>query len=395
MGAAGGGHPAPVPAGVGWVSCVGEKGGAETLMIECLRVLDRSRFRPVVIQLRPGPLQADLEAIGVPVHVLHRHRMREVHRVAGAIAGVARVVVRERLSLLHSNGFRAHVYGGLAAAAAGVPEVWTTHTVEQPGWATRAILSIPTDRVLANCPRTEGYFRRQGLRVTMLWPPVNPGHLAAAAARAPRRVLADRYGLPPDAEWVSIAARLQPYKGHAHFLRALAGLSDGRRIHGVVIGGSLFGQDTGFVDELRRQAGASGLAGRVTFTGYVPDDDLAGLLAASAVLVHPALEEDFGLSVAEAQSLGVPVVAYAAVGPAAIVEEGETGWLVPVGDESGLAATLGRVLEDSAGRARIGVRAAVRAAARFGAEKHASDTAAVYDRVLSDSGRRIPGCCPT
>lgn len=382
----GAGRSPRAPVGVGWVSCVGEKGGAETLMIECLRVLDRARFRPVVIQLRPGPLQADLEAIGVPVHVLNRHRMREIHRVAGAIAGVAGVVARERLSLLHSNGFRAHVYGGLAAAVAGVPEVWTTHTVEQPGWATRAILSIPTRRVLANCPRTEGYFRRQGLPVTMLWPPVNPGHLMTAAAKVPRPVLAARYGLPADAEWVSIAARLQPYKGHAHFLRALAGLRGTHPVHGVVIGGSLFGQDAGFVDELRRQVEASGLTGRVTFTGYVPDDDLAGLLAASGVLVHPALEEDFGLSVAEAQALGVPVVAYAAVGPAAIVEEGQTGWLVPVGDEALLTATLARVLADPVERRRAGQRAAVRAAARFGAEKHASDTADVYGRVLADAG---------
>jgi Glycosyltransferase Family 4 len=157
-----------------WISCVGEKGGAETLMIECVRALDRSQFEPHVIQLRPGPLEAQLREIDVRVHVLRQHRMREVHRIVEAIAQIRTLTDQHEFRLLHSNGFRAHVYGGLAALWAGVPEVWTGHTFEQPSWSTRAILAIPTRHVLANCPRTADFYRpRVNAPVSVVWPGVN------------------------------------------------------------------------------------------------------------------------------------------------------------------------------------------------------------------------------
>lgn len=372
-----------------WISCVGEKGGAETLMIECLRVLDRSRFRPEVIQLRPGPLETMLRDLDVTVHVLEMHRMREVHRVAGAILGIRRLVRDRHLRLLHSNGFRAHAYGGLAAALSGVAEVWTTHTVEQPGWSTSAILAIPTAQVLANCPRTQAYFEGRGKPTSLVWPGVNRSVLEAAAARTDRADLANRYRLDPGRRWVTVGARLQRFKGQDHFLRALARVLPNRPdLHGIVVGGSLFDLESAYQRELRELAQELGLEGRVTFTGFIPDADVAGLLAASTLVVHPALEEDFGLTVAEAQMLGIPVVAYATVGPAVILLPGETGWLVPVGDQSGLAATLDEALGSPQRLREFGACGRERVERLFGAASQARRTEEIYEAALGSVGSR-------
>ena len=376
--------PAPVP--FAWISCVGEKGGAETLMIECLRELDRSRFRPHAIQLRPGPLESFLRELDVEVHVLETHRMREVHKIAGTLWKIRRLIREHGLRLIHSNGFRAHVYGGIPAKLAGIPEVWTTHTVEQPSWHTRAILAIPTAHVLSNCPRTDDYFRAQGLPSTMIWPGVNPGRLEQLAAAAPREALAQRYGIPADRRWISVGARLQRFKGQLHFLKALAGVIHAQpsaHAHGIVIGGSLFGQETEYQQELRALAKELGIADRVTFTGFVPDADLAGFLAASTLVAHPALEEDFGLTVAEAQALGTPVVAFAAVGPAEIIAPGETGWLVPVGDTTALAAALQEALASPERLMQFGAAGRRRAISLFGSATHARRTEEIYARALS------------
>lgn len=372
------------PVGIAWVSCVGEKGGAETLMMECLRELDRSRFRPLVIQLRPGPLKEMLEGIDVEVEVLETHRMREVHKVAGAIGQIAGIARRRGVRLLHSNGFRAHVYGGLAAALAGVAEVWTTHTVEQEHPSTEAILAIPTDHVLANCPRTQDYFVRAGKETSLVWPGVNGSVLDRHVASVQRAQLAAAYGLPMGRRWVTVGARLQRFKGQDQFLRALAAVIRGgaNDVHGIVVGGSLFGQESEYQRELRELAVELGIAGQVTFTGFVPDAHVAGLLASSVLVVHPALEEDFGLTVAEAQALGVPVLAYAAVGPAAIIQNGRTGWLVPVGDLVGLGAKLGSVLASPAQLLQAGEAGRDRSRGEFGAERHARLTEAIYERAL-------------
>lgn len=373
----------PVP--IAWISCVGEKGGAETLMMECLRCLDRSRFKPYVFQLRPGPLQALLENLDVQVRVSETHRMREVHRVAGTIWQLCRWVYENRIQLLHSNGFRAHVYGGLAAVLSGIPEVWTTHTAEQPGISTEVILGIPTAHVLANCPRTAAYFERRSLPTSLIWPGVNTTELERLAHLATREELASKYKLPLDRPWVVAAARLQKFKGQHLFLQALSQLnrdSGAPAYHGIVVGGSLFGQESEYAQELRRQAERDGIAERVTFTGFVSDEDLAGLLAYSQLLVHPALEEDFGLSVAEAQALKTPVLAFASVGPAAIVEHDKTGWLVPVGDVQELARALGEALRAPQRLVEMGVAGSERIQALFSAEQHTKLTEQIYLHAL-------------
>ena len=369
----------PIP--FAWISCVGEKGGAETLMIECLRALDRTAFRPHVIQLRSGPLEALLRGIGVEVHVLQEHRMREVHRVASAIAQIGRLVRQRGFRFLHSNGFRAHVYGGLSAALAGVPEVWTGHTYESPSWSTRAILAIPTDCVLANCPRTADFYRpRVNAPVEVVWPGVNAAVLANGT---PRDQLSAKYRIPSAAKWVSMGARLQRYKGQIEFLQSLASVRK-PDMHGIIIGGSLFGQESEYERELKGLALKLGVAERVTFTGFVPDVDLAGLLAGSYVTMHPAHEEDFGLAVAEAQALGVPTVAFAAVGPAAIVQDGQTGWLVPIGDQDQLNLALRSALDQPVETARRGRLARIECLRRFGIESHVRQTEAAYRRVLAN-----------
>jgi glycosyltransferase involved in cell wall biosynthesis len=308
--------------------------------------------------------------------------MREIHQVLKAVYDIQRLVRRKGIRILHSNGVRAHVYGGLAAGISGIPEVWTTHTVEKPGLSTEFILGIPTTHVLANCPRTAGYFESRGLRTSLVWPGVNLAELNRMASGITRETLARRYSLPLDRPWIVSAARLQRFKGQHLLLKALGKLPQSLPFHGIVIGGSLFGQESEYQQELRVACRDLGLDSRVSFTGFVPDEDLAALLASSQILAHPALEEDFGLSVAEAQALGVPVVAFDAVGPAAIVVDGETGWLVPVGDYGQLADRLETALKASESWALMGQAGHQRVCSHFSAEQHAKLTQEIYSQSL-------------
>ncbi len=371
------------PIRIAWISCVGEKGGAESLMLECIRALDRREFEPHVIQLRPGPLEELIrEAGGIP-HVLPLHRMRAVHKVAGAIWQIRQMTRQHRIRLLHSNGFRAHVYGGLAAKLAGLPEVWSTMTVESSALSTRMILRIPTRKVLAICPRTEKFFQEAGLATTLIWPGVNVASLIARAARAPRALLAEKYQLPMSRPWLVMGARLQRYKGQLDFLEALAQAPAAQQAHGIIIGGSLFGAETDYQRELKERARTLGLTGRVTFTGFISDDEVAGFLAAANLVMHPARHEDFGLTVAEAQALGVPVLAYSEVGPAAILQHNLTGWLVPIGDTAQLGETLNEVLASPARLTQAGQAGRERVQRLFSAEEHAHRTMQEYRAALA------------
>lgn len=371
----------PRPARVALISCVGEIGGAEVLLLETLEALDRREFLPSVIQLRPGPLEARARESGFPVTVLPAHRMRNLPAVVRTAWRIRQCVRTQGIDLLHSNAFRAHAYGALAARLAGLPEVVTVHSPEPGGWFTRAILAPRPGQVIANCDATAGWFRAHGWPAEVLWPGVN---LRRLAAHTPRAELAARYQLDPGRPWVAMCSRLQPHKGQEYFLRALAALPRESGVQGVVVGAPLFGLNEEYLTGLRRLAEELGLGDRVRFVGFIPGPDVAGFQAASAVVVHSAVIEDFGLAVAEPMALGTPVVAFAAAGPAVIIAPG-TGWLAPVGDQPALNQALREAMDSPELRARRGEAARARVRAHYTIEQHAAGTAAAYRRLL---GRR-------
>jgi glycosyltransferase involved in cell wall biosynthesis len=106
-----------------------------------------------------------------------------------------------------------------------------------------------------------------------------------------------------------------------------------------------------------RLAQEPALAAAVTLAGPVPHERLLGLLGASDVLLSPSRMESFGLALAEARALGVPIVACAGGNSAAHVEARAGGVLVA--DEAALAAECAHLARDPDERRRR--RAAARA----------------------------------
>lgn len=370
-----------------WISLVGEKGGAEVYMLNVLRHLDRDRFDSSVVLLRPGPLADELREMDIPVFLLPAHRMRNGWAVLNTIRILKSMIRDQQFALVQSNGFRAHVYGGVAALLARVPETWLVHTFEKRTLSTAAILKIPTAHVLANTPRTAAFFVEHGHSTTVIPPSVDAARLDTAT---PRAELVARYELPPTGRWVCMGARLQRYKGHEFFLRALASLpSRMSDVHGIVIGGALFGMEASYVGELKTLAHELGVASRVSFTGFISDADVYGLVAASEMLVHPALHEDFGLIVAEAQALGAPVLAFDSSGPAMIVADGQTGRLVPVGDLAAMESALVKMLDEPETLRRWGEASRTRALARFAAESTAREWELAYDACILREGHSL------
>jgi glycosyltransferase involved in cell wall biosynthesis len=133
---------------------------------------------------------------------------------------------------------------------------------------------------------------------------------------------------------------------------------------------------------LKNLAAQLGIAHRVRFTGFISDADVHGFFAASELLVHPALDEDFGLSIAEALTLGTPALAFAAHGPAAIIEDGSTGRLVPVGDQAALDTSLADLLSQPALLRAWGETARQRTPARFGIASLTPQVERIYAACL-------------
>src|SRR5215210_3615046 len=121
----------------------------------------------------------------------------------------------------------------------------------------------------------------------------------------------------------------------------------------------------------------------VFLAGWRGHRDLPEGLNAADLLVLPSVREQFGQVLVEAMACGVPPIAVDAHGPAEIVEDGETGWLVPPDDEDAMADSLVAAVADDDERARRGEAAYEDARGRYSWPALARGVANVYDDVLA------------
>jgi glycosyltransferase involved in cell wall biosynthesis len=147
---------------------------------------------------------------------------------------------------------------------------------------------------------------------------------------------------PADASVLLTLSRLHAKKGLDVLLDAVAELP---RCTAWIAG------DGPLEKDLKARGAALGIADRVRFLGW--RRDRGALLAAADVCVLPSRWEPFGTVMLEAWAAGIPLVAAASQGPAALIADGSNGLLVPVDDAPALATAIGRVLADPALRARL------------------------------------------
>lgn len=178
-----------------------------------------------------------------------------------------------------------------------------------------------------------------------------------------------------DAPLLLTVARLVPHKGQDVALRAMAALAvEFPALRYLLVGE---GHDRPRLEALARELG---VADRVLFAGALTDDEVAEAYAAATLYVglsrldNTVDVEGFGISFVEAAASGVPSVAGDSGGVRSAVRDGETGLVVPPGDEAAVAAALRTLLADGEVRARMG------AAARTAAETHYT-----WDRVARET----------
>jgi glycosyltransferase involved in cell wall biosynthesis len=132
-------------------------------------------------------------------------------------------------------------------------------------------------------------------------------------------------------------------------------------------------------NRLARRASHLGLEDAVRFLGRIPQTDLWALYHVSAVLVHVALYEGFGLQILEAMRAGLPVVT-SNLGAMLELGEGVARLVNPL-DVAEVAQAMERVLVDDPLRRRM-VEAGRRRAESLTWEKTVDSTTAVYRQVV-------------
>ncbi len=167
---------------------------------------------------------------------------------------------------------------------------------------------------------------------------------------------------------VLFAGVLTPIKGTHHLIRAFAAASSNYPSAELIIVGRA--ENRGYVDELDRLVKQLNLTSRVRFIGEVSQSELARLMAEADLFVLPSLSEGLGRVIFEAMASGKPVISSKVGGIPDIVEDGVTGFLVPPGDEEGLAERLNWALGHPEKLKDMGLQARARVSSIFSTQRY-------------------------
>jgi len=131
---------------------------------------------------------------------------------------------------------------------------------------------------------------------------------------------------------------------------------------------------------VRALAGELGVADRVSFRGELSTPALAATLRESHVLAVPSTYEGFGMAYLEGMGFGLPAVASSAGGAGAVVDDGDTGFLVDPGGAAGVRDALAELAGDRDRLAAMGAASL----ARFDAHPDWADTVAGVRGFLAE-----------
>ena len=366
-----------------------ELGGAEMMLYALVRATERSWAEPVVVSLSaPGPLQPQIEALGVQVHSLASPD--DPSRLRG-LSRLPRLLRALKPDLVQTWMYHADLIGGLATRLlTTAPVVWGLHNSNldprTTKWTTRATvwscarLSRLVPRRILSCSQAAmrvhvalGYDAARMVVIpngfdTERFRP-DPSHYAAVR---------QELGLAPAATLIGLVARLHPQKDHGNFIAA-AGLVARRRplAHFVLIGTDVVADNP----DLGAQIQATGTPERFHLLGARAD--LPRLTAAFDIgVTASAYGEAFPLVVGEAMACGVPCVV-TDVGDSALMVA-DTGRVVPPRDPAALAAAIESLLDLPDGERRmIGTAARARICAEYALPVIAQRYHRLYDSLLA------------
>jgi phosphatidyl-myo-inositol alpha-mannosyltransferase len=303
-----------------------------------------------------------------------------------ALVRVRRAIGRGGYDLLHVHEPLSPSVGLLAVAQAGrggpsvdrsVPVVGTFHAnlgrslaLEAAGPLLRRAYDRLDGRIAVSASARDTWQGRFGGAMAVV-----PNGVAAEFFAGP----APLDGWKGDGPTVLFVGRLEPRKGLVYLVRAFLRLKPAfPRLRLLVVGRD----DKGQQDKAMAMVPPR-LRTDLQFVGSVPQADLPSYYASADVFCAPSLGgESFGIVLAEAMAVGLPVVCSDIGGYRDVVRDGTDGLLVPPRDPEALAEALAGLLDNPARLAAMGGAAAV-AARRYAWEVVAGEVVEVYQAALA------------
>ncbi len=359
-------------------------GGAEEVVANIARRLDRDLFRPIVGCLWWGGTYADeLMEEGLEVFVAGQKDIGPLR----ANRKLVDFLRKERVVISHTHMFMSNTWGRIAALRAGVPIVVTTeHLVREfikPGkhLVPDLLLSWKTDRIVTVSERVRrSYVNGSGINPEKLQTIYNGIDIDRFNEAGPDPALRSELGLDGAGPVIGVVARFVEQKGHVFLLEAAREIvREYPDVRFLLLGD---GPLRGLLVERAREYG---IAGNLLFAGI--RHDMPRVYPHMDVSVLSSLAEGFSITLLESMASGLPAVVTDVGGNSEIVVDGGNGYIVPPKNPAQLADRIQLLLRDPEKRKEMGSRARKSVVdGGFTVQQFVRNTEELYGALLREKG---------
>ncbi|QWV95844.1 glycosyltransferase [Geomonas nitrogeniifigens] len=359
-------------------------GGTEVQFINLINSLSRDETDPQVVVLRETSYTRNLKDYPFKISCLDIEKIFSVKALA-AMLSFSRQLRSEKVDVVHIFFNDASILAPLFAKLGGGRVVSSRR--DMGFWYTPAKLAclflsnLFVDGMVANSNAVKVNVNQREryplARVHVIYNGIDMGRFAAARGGGLRASL----GLGAGDAIVGMVANLDGIKRHQDLIRAFHLVAGEFPAAHLVLAGH--GPEE---SSLRKLAGELGMTSRVRFLGSV--GDVLPVIADLDVAVLCSESEGLSNAIIECMGCGKPVICTRTGGNPELVAEGVNGYLVDVGDVTGLAEKLRLLLSQRDHARELGQNGARLFADRFSIKKMADEHLALYRRLVQGGGGR-------
>jgi glycosyltransferase involved in cell wall biosynthesis len=349
--------------------------GSGKIILQVLRVYRREGLTPVVVLTGPGPLAEQLMAEGFITKIQNLGLLRRKYvNPTGLINRIGKNLKAYKfLSHLHKEfGFElvysntlAVIVGALWAKRNRLPHIWHIHEIlPGPAPLVKFLSKILDSTTVSPIVVSEAVFNHWSPKLKVAKLEVIHNGIPYEDYLNETSSTKAELGFPVDKLVITMVGRINPGKGQLFFLEIANRISKTYpQCYFVLVGDPFVGYE--FIEEeIRQRIIDMGLEKQAKNLGF--RTDIPKILAGTDIFVLPSiLPDSFPTVILEAMASGKPVIATKSGGAAEMVDEGETGLLIPIGDvEKGFEA-LSALIDNESLRLKMGSAAITRVLSTF------------------------------
>ncbi|MBI4982252.1 MAG: glycosyltransferase, partial [Candidatus Omnitrophica bacterium] len=328
-----------------------ELGGAERVVINLAKGLDRKIFNPMVCCLNEkGRFAEELEKEKIKVIALNKKGPLDL----SIISKLVKVMKKNQVDVVNTHLWGANFWGRIAAQKAGVKTVIATeHNVDVcKNWLYFVLdrwLSYKTDKIITVSKSVKEFYVSKGIpekKIEVVYNGIDIKQIRPSQGTSSVLSIRHEFGISTDEKVLAVIGRLVPQKGHKYLFDALYQLDGRYNVKLLVVG------DGPLKEDLQSTVHSQQLNDKVIFTGL--RKDISEILGITDILVMPSTREGFGMVLAEANACNKPVVAYDIEGVRDVVQSGKNGILVQPNNVNDFAKAIIELLSNEKLCARMG-----------------------------------------